>query len=73
MVERDTLQLADVSANGVARMRILMEQYRNVPRDFADASLVALAEERGLDRVFTLDAGFRIYRVARGRAFTVIP
>jgi predicted nucleic acid-binding protein len=41
--------------------------------DFADASLVVVAEERGLDRIFTLDSEFRIYRLARGRAFTIIP
>jgi predicted nucleic acid-binding protein len=73
LVERGTLQLAGLSDEGVARMRVLMEQYRNVPMDFADASLVVVAEERGLDRIFTLDSDFRIYRLARGRTFTVIP
>jgi predicted nucleic acid-binding protein len=55
------------------RTRRLMEQYRDLPMDLADASLVALAEERGLERIFTLDNDFRIYRLPRGRAFTVIP
>jgi predicted nucleic acid-binding protein len=73
LVERGTLQLADVSDDGAARMRVLMEQYRNVPMDLADASLVAVADERGLDRIFTLDSDFRIYRLARGRTFTIVP
>ena len=59
--------------SAVERMRTLMEQYRDVPMDLADASLVAVAEERGLDTIFTLDSDFRIYRLPRGRSFTVVP
>jgi predicted nucleic acid-binding protein len=73
MVERADLQVGDLSAAALGRTRRLMEQYRDLPMDLADASLVALAEERGLDRVFTLDGDFRIYRLPRGRAFTIIP
>jgi len=54
-------------------MRVLMEQYRDLPMDLADASLVAAAEERALDRIFTLDSDFRIYRLPRGRTFTIVP
>lgn len=46
---------------------------RSVPMDLADASLVALAEERGLTTIFTLDRDFRFYRLSRSRAFTIIP
>jgi predicted nucleic acid-binding protein len=73
LVERDILQLVDISATAAIRMRVLMEQYRDLPMDLADASLVAVAEERRLDRVFTLDADFRIYRLPRGRGFTIVP
>ena len=73
MVERADLQVVDLSAAALGRARRLMEQYRDLPMDLADASLVALAEERGLNRVFTLDGDFRIYRLPRGRAFTIIP
>lgn len=55
------------------RIAALMSKYQSVPMDLADASLVALAEERGLTTIFTLDRDFRIYRLSRGRAFTVIP
>lgn len=51
----------------------LMAKYQNVPMDLADASLVALAEDRGLSVIFTLDQDFRIYRLPRGKAFTIIP
>ncbi|GIX48883.1 MAG: pilus biogenesis protein [Candidatus Tectimicrobiota bacterium] len=55
------------------RMASLMSQYRSLPMDLADASLVALAEERGLTTVFTLDHDFYVYRLPRGKAFTLIP
>ena len=73
MVERGDLQIVDVSDEARGRMRVLMEQYRDLPMDLADASLVAVAEERRLDRIFTLDADFRVYRLPRGRRFTVVP
>jgi predicted nucleic acid-binding protein len=41
--------------------------------DLADATLVALAEERGLARIFTLDGDFHIYRIAGRRRFEVVP
>lgn len=73
MVERADVQVADLSAALIVRMPILMARYRDLPMDLADASLVALAEEHGLDRVFTLDGDFRVYRLPRGRVFAVIP
>lgn len=56
------------------RVSALMEKYRNVPMDFADATLVALGEELGTDIVFTLDRrGFSTYRLNQRKAFQVVP
>jgi predicted nucleic acid-binding protein len=57
----------------LGRMAEWMAQYESLPMDLADASLVALAEERGLRTVFTLDRDFRVYRLARGKSFRIIP
>ena len=73
MVERDDLQVVELSAASLQRLPTLMEKYRDLPMDLAAASLVAVAEERGTDRVFTLDGDFRVYRLPRGRTFTIIP
>lgn len=54
------------------RMRELMAKYADTPMDLADASLVVLAERRGLRRVFTLDRHFYAYR-ANGQPFEVVP
>ena len=47
-----------------------MAQYRDAPMDFADASLVAVAENRNLRTIFTIDRkDFAIYRIKRGRRY----
>jgi predicted nucleic acid-binding protein len=73
MVQRRALEVADLDPGAVERARWLMEKYRDVPMDMADATLVALAEERGLRRVFTLDSDFRIYRMRGRLSFEVVP
>jgi predicted nucleic acid-binding protein len=45
----------------------LMAHYRDHPMDFADASMVAAAEELGARKIFTIDRNdFATYRVRRG-------
>jgi predicted nucleic acid-binding protein len=41
--------------------------------DLADATLVALAEERGSQQIFTLDVDFQIYRFRGQQRFETIP
>ena len=58
----------------LARCRELMARYDNVPMDFADATLVAMAEEFGIGDVFTLDnRGFSTYRWHKTRRFVITP
>lgn len=67
------LNIADLSKDAVARSAVLMAKYADRPMDLADATLVALAEERGLKQIFTLDYDFRIYRIHGRTAFETIP
>jgi hypothetical protein len=66
------LILHDLGDAEVKRMAELMEKYRDLPMDLADASLVAAAERLGNRRVFTLDKDFFVYRFADGSAVEVI-
>jgi uncharacterized protein len=71
---RGAFQLVPSSHASLQRVAALMERYRNVPMDFADATLVVLGEELETDRVFTLDRrGFSTYRMNRRKPFRVIP
>ncbi len=60
---------ADVILTGTG---VLMEKHQNVPMDLADASLLTIAESRGMQEIITLDADFYIYRLSDGAALTVI-
>ena len=69
----DRLVVADLFPSAVDRSARLMDQYADRPMDLADATLVALAEERGDRRIFTLDADFRIHRLRGRQRFETIP
>ena len=52
----------------------LMDRYANMPMDFADASLVVLAEALDLNTALSTDRrGFRAYRATRGAPFKLLP
>ncbi|MEW5982773.1 MAG: PIN domain-containing protein [Acidobacteriota bacterium] len=57
----------------IAEAAALMAQYADTPMDFADATLVLLAERLGVLDIATLDRrGFTAYRVARRRPFRLV-
>lgn len=73
-VETDALTLAPLDEADAPRMRELMEKYRDLPMDLADAALVRIAEREDLTRIFTLDRRhFSIYRPGRRRQFSILP
>ncbi|MGP1387894.1 MAG: type II toxin-antitoxin system VapC family toxin [Thainema sp.] len=55
------------------KMRALMAQYRDLPMDLADASLVATAESLNQRQIFILDRDFQIYRFRGNQPFEVVP
>ena len=73
-LETEALDLAPLDESDARRMRELMEKYRELPMDLADAALVRVAERESLTRIFTLDVRhFSLYRGARRRRFTIVP
>jgi predicted nucleic acid-binding protein len=62
------------SLGGLRRARDLMDKYDDVPMDYADATLVVLAEDLDTSAVFTLDVrGFTTYRTRERRPFRILP
>jgi predicted nucleic acid-binding protein len=54
-------------------VRQLMHQYRDLPIDFADATLLIAAEDTAIRRVLTTDVkDFSVYRTLRGRPFEIV-
>ncbi len=57
----------------VAASAQLMYRYRDTPMDFADATLVLLAEALAVREIVTLDRrGFSAYRTRRRRPFRLV-
>jgi predicted nucleic acid-binding protein len=74
MIERDMLRVSSLDVDDLPSIRKLMQQYSDLPMDFADATLVQVAKRQDIAQVFTLDRrDFAVYRLRRGKAFTIIP
>ena len=54
------------------RILELMTKYADLPADFADASLIALAERIDTAAIATFDSDFKVYRVKGRRKFQII-
>ena len=73
-LETQALTLASLDQQDAPRMRELMEKYRDLPMDLADAALVRVAERESLTEIFTLDRRhFSVYRPGRRRRFSIVP
>lgn len=74
LIETGTIRLLHLDKADVGPMKSLMEKYRDLPMDMADAALVRIAEREGIRRVLTLDhRDFSVYRLARKGSFTLLP
>ena len=66
--------LMPTTAASLRRSRAVLEQYSDLPMDYADATLVVLGEELGTNRVLTTDRrDFAIYRLKRRGRFEILP
>lgn len=51
----------------------LMLKYADRPMDFADATLVRLAEREVLTTIITVDRNFEVYRIGGRKRFRLLP
>ncbi len=49
-----------------------LRKYSDTPADFADACLIAMANQLGTGDILTLDGDFKHYRWRRNRAFNLL-
>jgi predicted nucleic acid-binding protein len=59
--------------DGLDFMRDTMDQYSDLPCDFADASLVYAASTTKVREIWTLDRDFLVFRLPDRTRFTLIP
>lgn len=68
------ITLATIEHSELYDLEKLMRKYKDRPMDFADATLVHLAEREGIQAVFTVDqSDFATYRIGGKRRFHVLP
>lgn len=74
ILETGVVRLLHLGEADVPGMKSLMEKYRDLPMDMADAALVHVAEREDIRRVLTLDKrDFGVYRLPRKGSFTLLP
>jgi predicted nucleic acid-binding protein len=73
-VSSGALTLGTITDADLPALSHLMNQYRDRPMDFADATLVHLAERESLTTILTVDfSDFQTYRVGGRRRFRILP
>jgi uncharacterized protein len=71
---RGGVEVLSLNAQSANRCRELMKKYRDLPMDLADGTLVAIAEQKGIEKIFTLDhKDFSVYRLSNRRKFKILP
>jgi uncharacterized protein len=73
LVLRNVIELAALRTADYQRVFELMGKYADIPMDFADATLVAVAERERIDRIITVDSDFLIYRINNRKKFRIYP
>ena len=66
--------LVPSNLESLKRTKRLMKKYKDIPMDYADATLVSIAEDFSVTHVVTFDAkDFNIYRRSLKQPFVVLP
>lgn len=71
-IDRGALEVAGPAREDLNRIIELTEKYQDRPIDFADATLLAVAERKELNSVITIDSVFEIYRTAQGKPLEML-
>lgn len=72
-VLKSVVELIPASGESLKKVRVLMKKYSDLPMDYADATIVCLAMDTGIQNIITLDKrDFSIYRI-RNQPFVIMP
>jgi predicted nucleic acid-binding protein len=73
-VRSGALTISQMTDADLPSLDSLMHQYRDRPMDFADATLVRIAERESLSLILTIDHNdFETYRIQGRRRFRIVP
>ena len=73
-VLKDVVEIVPSSVESLKKAKNLIKKYADLPMDYADASIVCLATETGMQNVVTFDKrDFAIYKLPKKKGFTILP
>ena len=68
------VEISPILTTDLPALGMLMARYADRPMDFADATLVHVAEREGLKTILTIDHDdFETYRIGRRAKFRILP
>ncbi len=71
---RGSVVMASIANDELPALETLMHRYADRPMDFADATLVHVADREGLRTILTIDhSDFETYRIGRSAKFRILP
>ena len=74
MVLDKTIVVAPIEEVELPALHTLMLRYADRPMDFADATLVHIAEREKISTILTIDHDdFETYRIGRNKRFRILP
>ena len=72
-IQRGAVAVAEVPTSAYAEIRTLIRKYADRDIDFADASIVWLAEKTGCRQILTVDArDFGAFRLGKSKRFELV-
>ena len=74
LLDSGAITLASIGDSDLAPLRTLMLRYKDRPMDFADATLVHVANREGVRLILSIDHhDFETYRLAGNKKFMILP
>ena len=74
MILSHTIKIAPIEEPEMRALQTLMLRYADRPMDFADATLVHVAEREGISHILTIDHNdFETYRIGKRGHFRILP
>lgn len=68
-IKDNAIKVIEINNDDFQSILKYMTKYRDTPMDFADASLVILANKLKMKRIISLDSDFEVYRTFTGKSF----
>ena len=73
-VLKSVVEIIPSSVESMKKVKILIKKYSDLPMDYADATIVCLAIDTGIQNIITFDQkDFNIYRFQKKQPFVIMP